>query len=345
MDNYGTNSNFNLLAKSDNYPNKICKKHNTHYIYYCVDCNEYLCGLCISPYNYEENILQNPHQNHNVYKIKELEKKEDLIQYISQYQNILSEINKYQKEINSYNEKISYLNSLKKIYGNEFNQINNYSKNTISSLRNKNENVKATIHSYKMNFQNQIPPINIAIKNIIDRKQRSGYKDLKKNISEKFKHLKNDNFNLASFNGVLENRPSNIKFESVQSEKIILEKIIHKDEDNLYKDKLILRNGKTIYYNIEKVKPHKIRFDVQIKKEEDPYQKVEDSKYNVAILLKENNKNEYKCIFLKELTEKKDPNFYIFYELCSIYSFYISANNNGDIEIKIIISKIKETKE
>ena len=338
-------SNYNILDKSLNNQTKICNKHNTHYIYYCADCNEYLCGLCISPYNYEENILQNPHQNHNVYKIKELEKKKDLIQYISQYQNILSEINQYQKEINSYKEKISYLNSLKKIYGNEFNQIINYSKNNISFLRNKNENVKVTIHSNKMNFQNQIPPINIAIKNIIDRKQKNGYKDLLKYYSEKFKHLKNDNFNLSSFNGVLEQLPSNIKFESVQSEKIILEKIIHKDEDNLYKDKLILRNGKTIYYNIEKVKPHKIRFDVQIKKEENQYHVAEDSKYNVVILLKENNKNEYKCIFLKELTEKKDPKFYIFYELCSIYSFYISANNNGDIEIKIIISKIKNEKE
>ena len=341
MADYDINSKYNIIEESIIKQSKICDKHKTHYIYYCVDCDENLCGLCISPYNYEENVLQNPHQNHNVYKIKQLEKKKNLINYISEYQIILKEINKYQKEINSYNEKISYLNSLKKIYGNEFNQIINYSKNNISFLRNKNENVKVTIHSNKMNFQNQIPPINIAIKNIIDRKQKNGYKDLLKYYSEKFKHLKNDNFNLSSFNGVLEQLPSNIKFESVQSEKIILEKIIHKDEDNLYKDKLILRNGKTIYYNIEKVKPHKIRFDVKIRKELTHFQILEDIKYNVVILLKENNKNEYKCIFLKEYSEKKDPNFYIFYELYSIYSFYISANNNGDIEIKIIISKIK----
>ena len=342
MENNNDNSNnYNLKEKYIKRENKICHIHNSHYIFYCVDCDENLCGLCISPYNYEENVLQNLHQNHNVYKIKELLKKEGLIQSITQYQKIIKEINKNQKEINSYNEKISYLNNLKKIYGNEFNQIINYSKNNIFFLKNKNENVKATIHSYKMNFYSQIPPLNISLKNIIDRKQKNGYKDLSEHISEKFKNINNENFSLSSFNGILEQIPKKIIFETVQSEKIILEKIIHKNEDNLYNDKIILRNGKTIFYNIEKVKPHKIRFDVKIRKELTHFQILEDIKYNVVILLKENNKNEYKCIFLKELKEKNDPKFYFFYELYSIYSFYISANNNGDIEIKIIISKIK----
>jgi hypothetical protein len=164
---------------------------------------------------------------------------------------------------------------------------------------------------------------------------------LSEHISEKFKNINNENFSLSSFNGILEQIPKKIIFETVQSEKIILEKIIHKNDDKLYNDKITLQNGEKIYYNIEKVKPHKIRFDVQIRKSKNEFQIVEESKYNVSILLKENNKNEYKCIFLKELKEKNDPKFYFFYELYSIYSFYISANNNGDIEIKIIISKIK----
>ena len=71
--------------------------------------------LCISPYNYEEKDKNNiNHENHNVYKLKDLKKKK-LMGLIEEYQQIMKKINQYQIDIYSFNKRISYFKHLKKI--------------------------------------------------------------------------------------------------------------------------------------------------------------------------------------------------------------------------------------
>ena len=119
-------------------------------------------------------------------------------------------------------------------------------------------------------------------------------------------------------------------------EKIIL-KNLNENEEILIESNLIMSNGIYFQYKIVKIKPNEVKFIVKIKKEND----FDDSKYNVSILIKEYNKNEYKSIFLKEFNKKVDNNFFIFYELISLMNFYCSDNINGDIKLRIVLSRIK----
>jgi hypothetical protein len=298
-----------------------------------------LCGLCISPYNYEEeNINSNIHQNHNVYKIKDLKKK-NLMDVIEEYQKIIKQLNQYQININSFNKKISYIKHFKKINYNSIKEIEKYSNDNISSIIKKILNTKTSISSSESKFENQFPSLNISLKNIIDRKQLDGYKDLIANITDKTKKIESDD-SVKKFDGILNEKPEPIFYESIRSKKIMLKNIVNKiNEEELDNGDLKMSNGIGLKYKIIKVKPQKIRFDVSIKKEND----FDKSKYNVSILLKEYNKNEYQSIILKEFNEKPvDPYYFIFYELFSLYNFYSSANSNGDIEIKIVLSRIKK---
>ena len=322
----------------DNQKKEECEEHNSEVIFYCSDCDKKLCGLCISPYNYEEEIINsNIHQNHNVYKIKDLKKK-NLMDVIEEYQKIIKQLNQYQININSFNKKISYIKHFKKINYNSIKEIEKYSNDNISSIIKKILNTKTSISSSESKFENQFPSLNISLKNIIDRKQLDGYKDLITTITDKTKKIESDD-SVKKFDGILNEKPEPIFYESIRSSKIILKNIVNKiNEEELDNGGLIMSNGIGVKYKIIKVKPQKIRFDVSIKKEND----FDKSKYNVSILLKEYNKNEYKSIILKEFNEKpNDPYYFIFYELFSLYNFYSSANSNGDIEIKIVLSKIK----
>ena len=298
-----------------------------------------MCGLCISPYNYEEEIINsNIHENHNVYKIKDLKKK-NLMDVIEEYQKIIKQLNQYQININSFNKKISYIKHFKKINYNSIKEIEKYSNDNISSIIKKILNTKTSISSSESKFENQFPSLNISLKNIIDRKQLDGYKDLIATITDKTKKIESDD-SVKKFDGILNEKPEPIFYESIRSSKIILKNIVNKiNEEELDNGGLIMSNGIGVKYKIIKVKPQKIRFDVSIKKEND----FDKSKYNVSILLKEYNKNEYQSIILKEFNEKPvDPYYFIFYELFSLYNFYSSANSNGDIEIKIVLSRIKK---
>ncbi len=322
----------------DNQKEDECEEHNSEVIFYCSDCDKKLCGLCISPYNYEEeNINSNIHQNHNVYKIKDLKKK-NLMDVIEEYQKIIKQLNQYQININSFNKKISYIKHFKKINYNSIKEIEKYSSDNISSIIKKILNTKTSISSSESKLENQFPSLNISLKNIIDRKQLDGYKDLITTITDKTKKIESDD-SVKKFDGILNEKPQPIFYESIRSSKIMLKNIVNKiNEEELDNGDLIMSNGIGLKYKIIKVKPQKIRFDVSIKKEND----FDKSKYNVSILLKEYNKNEYKSIILKEFNEKPEDRYYfIFYELFSLYNFYSSANTNGDIEIKIVLSRIK----
>ena len=330
--NNGLN-NYDFYEDSINY--YYCEEHNSEIIYYCVDCNKKLCGLCISPYNYEEQDKNNiNHENHNVYKIKDLKKKK-LMGLIEEYQQIIQQNNQYQINIYSFNKRISYFKHLKKIIQNSANEIEKISNENCSSIKTLISNIRAKLSSSKNKFENELPFLNVSLQNIIDRKQLEGYKDLIRNIEEKAKKINSDD-SIEIFDKILNEKPKHIIYESVSSKKIIL-KNLNENEEILIESNLIMSNGIYFQYKIVKIKPNEVKFIIKIKKEND----FDDSKYNVSILIKEYNKNEYKSIFLKEFNKKVDNNFFIFYELISLMNFYCSDNINGDIKLRIVLSRIK----
>ena len=205
----------------------------------------------------------------------------------------------------------------------------------MSSIKTLFSNIRAKLSSSKNKFENELPFFNVSLQNIIDRKQLEGYKDLIKNIEEKAKKINSDN-SIEIFDKILNEKPKQIIYESVRSKKIIL-KNLNENEEILTKSNLIMSNGIYFQYKIVKINPNGVKFIVKIKKEND----FDDSKYNVSILIKEYNKNEYKSIFLKEFNKKADNNFFLFYELISLMNFYYSDNINGEIEIRILLSRIK----
>ena len=64
-----------------------CNKHNGEFLYYCIDCDEKLCGKCTSFINKESKI----HEKHKVFDYSEIEK--------SPYINIINLLENTQKQM------------------------------------------------------------------------------------------------------------------------------------------------------------------------------------------------------------------------------------------------------
>ena len=91
--------NKNLEEKKNQYENlnkkleeklnsNICNKHNEKILYYCINCNQKLCGKCTSFLNKDSKI----HENHKVFEYSELEK--------SKYIDIVNILENKEEKIN-----------------------------------------------------------------------------------------------------------------------------------------------------------------------------------------------------------------------------------------------------
>ena len=321
-----SSSNFNLI----NNDSEICPEHHYKYIFYCLDCKKKLCGLCSSNLNSKKNKNKiNSHKEHNVFKIKDIEKY-NIQELFQSYKNISNKINLMNEKIQNISQNLNYILPYGDILKNQISLLSEKIKYNTSQLVKKVENIKTNI-SQKEKDSNEFS-IGNNMKDIIRNKDLYGYKKLLdkiKNYSQKIKNKKSydeeNNFE----------RTEKISYIVYKSEKIILYKIYENENETIkIEDNSIFLNNYKIFYIIEKLDINNIRFQVSF-----AINDIFKKNFIVSIIIKDPKNNKYQNINL--FAKNENPDLFLFDAIYSSDKFYNLMNKEGNIEINIILSELK----
>ena len=321
-----SSSNFNLI----NNDSEICPEHHYKYIFLCLDCKKKLCGLCSSNLNSKKNKNKiNVHKEHNVFKIKDIEKY-NIQELFQSYKNISNKINLMNEKIQNISQNLNYILPYGDILKNQISLLSEKIKYNTSQLVKKVENIKTNI-SQKEKDSNEFS-IGNNMKDIIRNKDLYGYKKLLdkiKNYSQKIKNKKSydeeNNFE----------RTAKISYVVYKSEKIILYNIYENENETIkIEDNSIFLNNYKIFYIIEKLDINNIRFQVSFAIN-DKFKK----NFIVSIIIKDPKNNKYQNINL--FAKNENPDLFLFDAIYSSDKFYNLMNKEGNIEINIILSELK----
>ena len=321
-----SNSNFNLI----NNDSEICPEHHYKYIFLCLDCKKKLCGLCSSNLNSKKNKNKiNSHKEHNVFKIKDIEKY-NIQELFQSYKNISNKINLMNEKIQNISQNLNYILPYGDILKNQISLLSEKIKYNTSQLVKEVENIKTNI-SQKEKDSNEFS-IGNNMKDIIRNKDLYGYKKLLdkiKNYSQKIKNKKSydEEINFE--------RTAKISYVVYKSEKIILYNIYENENETIkIEDNSIFLNNYKIFYIIEKLDINNIRFQVSFAIN-DKFKK----NFIVSIIIKDPKNNKYQNINL--FAKNENPDLFLFDAIYSADKFYNLMNKEGNIEINIILSELK----
>ncbi len=314
---YNSNS-----LNNENY----CQKHSSEYIFYCIDCNEKLCGYCVR--NFEKNNL-NQHLIHNVFKIKDLEQN-NFKKIYDEYQQIEIISNIFNKKIKEVEKNISYLKSYKNMLKENLFTLENHLNNNNFELIKETEKLKTQITNKQKGFESEIPQINNTMKSIMRKRELEGYKKVM-NILQSY------NSNINDIN--ISNDLSKLRICSKKIEYKTFKEIIK------YKNTLNFSNySKTIIKTIEKfyvcinftiAKNDLNKIVISFK---DKYNNI----FNLKFLLQDPNINKYKIFNLLPKKGESDHNIYsIKFEYDEFVKY---ENEDGNIVMEIEVSVLNLNK-
>lgn len=314
---YNSNS-----LNNENY----CQKHSSEYIFYCIDCNEKLCGYCVR--NFEKNNL-NQHLIHNVFKIKDLEQN-NFKKIYDEYQQIEIISNIFNKKIKEVEKNISYLKSYKNMLKENLFTLENHLNNNNFELIKETEKLKTQITNKQKGFESEIPQINNTMKSIMRKRELEGYKKVM-NILQSY------NSNINDIN--ISNDLSKLRICSEKIEYKTFKEIIK------YKNTLNFSNySKTIIKTIEKFNIYifytiaKNDLNKIVISFKDKYNNI----FNLKFLLQDPNINKYKIFNLLPKKGESDHNIYsIKFEYDEFVKY---ENEDGNIVMEIEVSVLNLNK-
>ena len=328
-------NNHNNASKENSYDSnsfnneKYCQKHSSEYIFYCIDCNEKLCGYCVQNFNSIEKKNINQHLNHNVFKIKGLEQN-NFKKIFDEYQKIEIISNIFNKTIKEVEKNISYLKSYKNILKDNLSTFENHLNNNNFDLIKETEKIKTQISNKQKDFVSEIPQINNKMKIIMRKRDLKGYKEVM-NILQSY-NSKNEDINISNDLSKLSVCSEKIEYKTFK-EIIKYKNTLNFSNYSQSINKTIEKFYISLFFTIAKNNLNKIVISFKEKN---------NNIFNLKFLLQDPNINKYKIINLLPKKGEKDHNIYsIKFEYDEFVKY---ENEDGNIVMEIEVSVLNLNK-
>ena len=182
--------------------NNKCNKHNEKILYYCINCNQKLCGKCTAFNNKEAKI----HEKHKVFEYSEIEK--------SKYNDIINLLENSQEQIKEIDKNIKKCEDI---------AINN---------KTKLEKEKILLNIIYKEIEN-----NYLIKNEIHLNNLKALNNIQKVFDEKCKYLKNELCKIESLEKPINNfniEKQKNDFEKYKNKLLKVEEKMNEDNNNIF---------------------------------------------------------------------------------------------------------------